>query len=161
MRKAATAWRIGAVTATHTANDLSGKGAAGSPGRWNALNQFVVYAASTIAMAALETAAHLRPGSLPLDRYLVRIDIPADLWLARRRVPAGKLPVGWDAMPASMIAIDFGTKWYASAQSVILEVPSAIVPEEAILVINTAHPDAAKLRATVIRRFEFERVFRP
>lgn len=43
----------------------------------------------------------------------------------------------------------------------ILEVPSAIVPEEAIVVINAAHPDAAKLRATVIRRFEFERVFRP
>ncbi|MGH8190161.1 MAG: RES family NAD+ phosphorylase [Rhodanobacteraceae bacterium] len=160
MTKAHIAWRIGTTTMTCTADDLSGAGAAQNPGRWNASNQFVVYAAPTIAMSVLETAAHLRSGSLPLDRHVVRIAIPAGVWRARERVPVSRLPVGWDAMPASMIAAQFGAKWYDARRGAILEVPSAIVPEETILVINAMHPDAGKLQADAVRRSEFERLFR-
>ena len=155
------AWRIGTTTRAYKADSLDGNGAAASPGRWNDVNQHVVYAAPTLAMAVLETAAHIRPGSLPLDRYVVSIDIPKDLWDARLQVPAATLPAGWDAVPGSIIAVEFGGKWYTANQSLILELPSAIVPEEPILVINASHPDAGRLKAKAVRRFEYERVFRP
>ena len=57
-----------------------------------------------------------------------------------------------------MIAVELGSKWYTANQSLVLELPSAIVPEEPILLINAAHPDATRLTAKVIRRFEYERL---
>jgi hypothetical protein len=76
-------------------------------------------------------------------------------------MPASALPVGWDAVPGSIIAVEFGGKWYTANQSLILELPSAIIPEETILLINASHPGAARLKAKATRRFEHERVFRP
>lgn len=102
-------------------------------------------------MAVLEIAARIRPGSLPLDRYVVNVDIPQDLWDARLQVPAPGLPVGWHSVPGSIIAAEFGGKWYTANQSLILELPSAIVPEESILVINASHPDAGRLSAKATR----------
>lgn len=55
------------MTRRYKAEDLSGNGAADTPGRWNRHNQHVLYAALTLAIAVLETAAHLRAASLPLD----------------------------------------------------------------------------------------------
>lgn len=140
---------------------MSGAGAAASPGRWNKPSERVVYAATTIAMAVLETAAHVRPGSLPLDRYVVRIDMPAEQWNKRTVVTPGNLPSGWDAIPGSLVAVRFGSAWYASARSLLLELPSAIIHEETIVIINSSQPDAGSLTASTIRRFENGRVFRP
>ena len=154
------AWRIGATTRDYAADDMSGNGAAKAPGRWNDKGQHVVYAGPTIAMSVLETAAHINTNGFPLDRYLVRITIPAALWAARTIVQVKKLPVGWDAIPESIIAVEFGSKWYKSSKSLLLELPSVIVPEETILVINATHPDAAKLKAKAIRRFEYDVLFR-
>lgn len=50
-------WRIAAETRKYAAHDLSGGGAAASPGRWNDDKQAVIYSAPTIAIAVLETAA--------------------------------------------------------------------------------------------------------
>jgi RES domain-containing protein len=155
------AWRIGTTTREYAADSLDGNGAASSPGRWNDVNQHVIYAAPTLAMAVLETAAHIRPGSIPLDRFVVSMEVPGDLWDARVRVPASALPVGWDAVPGSMIAVEFGNKWYTAQRSLILEVPSAIAPEEPILLINASHPGVVRLKARATRRFEYERLFRP
>lgn len=157
---AAKAWRIGTTTHAYAADSLDGNGAASSLGRWNDVNQHVIYAAPTLAMAVLETAAHIRPGSIPLDRFVVSIEVPGDLWDARVRVPASELPVGWDAVPGSMTAIELGGKWYTAKQSLILEVPSAIVPEESILLVNASHPGVGRLKAKAVRRFECERLFR-
>ena len=52
-------WRIGVDTAFYTADDLSGKGAEKTGGRWNRPGLPVAYAASSIALAALETVVHL------------------------------------------------------------------------------------------------------
>ena len=69
-------WRIAAETRKYGADDLSGAGAAKSPGRWNDDGQPALYTAPTIAIAVLETAAHVDDSGLPLNRYLVQIDVP-------------------------------------------------------------------------------------
>jgi RES domain-containing protein len=48
-------WRIGTEAPTYAANDLSGNGARITGGRWNSKGVPVVYSASNIALATLET----------------------------------------------------------------------------------------------------------
>ena len=78
-------WRIAAETRSYPADSLSGGGAAVSPGRWNEQKQAVVYSAPTIAIAVLETAAHIDDAGLPLNRFLVEIDVPDEVWRCMRR----------------------------------------------------------------------------
>jgi hypothetical protein len=41
-----------------------------------------------------------------------------------------------------------------------MQVPSVIVPEESVVLIHPLHPQAAHLRAQVLRPFEYDRMFR-
>ena len=153
-------WRIAAETRKYAADDLSGAGAALSPGRWNDENEPVVYCAPTIAMAALESAAHVDDAGLPLNKYLVEIDVPDGVWLHHEEVNIATLPATWAAVPAGRGSVTFGSDWLASLRSPILLVPSVIVPEEPIALINPTHGDAARISAKVIRLFEYNRLFR-
>jgi len=153
-------WRIAAETRKYAAEDLSGGGAAASPGRWNDENEAVVYCAPTIAMAVLETAAHIDDAALPLNKYLVEIDVPDVVWLHREEVNIATLPATWAAIPAGRGSVTFGSDWLASLRSLVLLVPSVIVPEEPIALINPAHADAALVSAKVLRLFEYNRLFR-
>jgi RES domain-containing protein len=56
--------------------------------------------------------------------------------------------------------VAIGSAWINSARTLILSVPSVIVPEEPATLINPAHPDAARLKARVVRAFEYDRLFR-
>lgn len=153
-------WRIAAETRKHAADDLSGGGAAANPGRWNDDKQAVIYAAPSIAIAVLETAAHIDDGGLPLNRFLVRIEVPDDVWAAREELDIAKLAPTWAAVPAGRASVKAGSEWLASLRSLLLLVPSVIVPEERAALINPAHADAKKLAAKVVRRFEYNKLFR-
>lgn len=153
-------WRIAAETRKYKADDLSGAGAASKPGRWNDQGQPVIYAAPTIAMAVLETAAHIDDAGLPLNRYLVRIDVPDRVWAARTVMDVAALPATWAAIPAGHTSVQAGASWLRKSSAAILEVPSVIVPEESAALVNPSHPDAQKLVATVVRLFEYSSLFR-
>ncbi len=78
-----TVWRIGVDTPLYTADDLDGIGAEHSGGRWNRKGIRMVYAATSRALACLETLVHLASDDLPLNRYLVAIEVSLDSWAAR------------------------------------------------------------------------------
>ena len=149
-------WRIGTDTKDYTADDLCGEGAKISGGRWNREGLPVVYTGQSIALTVLETMAHLGVGSLPLNRYLVRIDVPADLWEARKSWTCHSAPVGWDAEPAGMVSLDLGDAWLRGQESALLVVPSVIVPEESNVLINPLHPDAARIKAAKLRKWVYD-----
>lgn len=153
-------WRIAAETRRNAADDLSGAGAAKSPGRWNDDGQSVLFTSPTIAIAVLETAAHVDDAGLPLNRYLVKIEVPAALWAAKTVMDVFELPAGWDSIPAGRVSVQAGSNWLRAGSSLILLVPSVIVPEEQAALINSLHPDAKKLSATIVRKFEYNRLFR-
>ncbi|NHZ66661.1 RES family NAD+ phosphorylase [Massilia genomosp. 1] len=144
-------WRIALEAPTYTADDLSGTGAKISGGRWNSKGTPLVYSASNIALATIETVHYLSNGGLPFDRYLVRIDIPGIVWGARQVL--APLPGGWDAIPAGLSARNAGDRWVASGATALLLVPSVIVPDEYNVLINPRHSDAAAMTATTIRRW--------
>ena len=104
----------------------------------------MVYAASDAALAALEVRVHLDlPVALVPDDYvLIRIAI-GDVPIERIGIP-----------PEDPRA--FGDAWLRSRRSVVLEVPSAIVPESSNLLINPSHPLGATVRAETVRPFLFD-----
>ena len=153
-------WRIAAETRKYPATDLSGGGAASSPGRWNNDKEPVVYSAPAIAMAVLETAAHVDDSGLPLNRYLVEIDVPDDVWAKREEIDIAKLPPTWAAIPAGRASVKVGSNWLSSLTSPILMVPSVIVPEEWVSLINPKHSEASRITAKLVRLFEYNRLFR-
>lgn len=151
-----TVWRIAADTRDYPADDLTGKGAETTGGRWNRPGTAMLYTATSRALACLETLVHLNSASLPLNRYLVSIEIDDDLWNSALFETSATLPVGWDAEPASLTSIDFGTAWAKASTSSLMMVPSVIVPEEANVLINPCHPDAASIRATKVRKWLYD-----
>ncbi|WP_027475159.1 RES family NAD+ phosphorylase [Curvibacter gracilis] len=153
-------WRIAAETSKYPASDLSGGGAAVSPGRWNEEKQAVVYSAPTIAIAVLETAAHIDDAGLPLNRFLVEIDVPDEVWALHEEAALTSLPPAWSAIPAGGASVKVGSSWLTSLRCPIMLVPSVIVPEEFAALINPLHPESAKITAKVVRPFEYNKLFR-
>lgn len=147
-------WRIAVEAPTYAANDLSGMGARLTGGRWNNIGTPVVYCAANIALATIETLHYIKFGSLPYNRYLVRIDIPDDVWAAGQIL--APLPGGWDAVPAGLTSMAAGDAWIASGVSALLRVPSVIVPDEDNVLINPQHPDTAVITATTIKRWMYD-----
>ena len=153
-------WRIATETRSHPAHDLSGGGAAKYPGRWNDAGEAVVYAAPSLALAVLETVAHLDNGGFPLNRFVIEIDVPDSVWALHERLEMAALPSAWSAIPAGQASVKLGSRWLASQRSPILLVPSVIVPEERAALINPRHPLAAQISTTVLRAFDYNRLFR-
>ncbi|MBX3690467.1 hypothetical protein [Dokdonella sp.] len=60
----------------------------------------------------------------------------------------------------STLAIRDGSHGYARGEQALLELPSAIVPEERIVLIHAAHADTATLRARIVRQFHYGSVLR-
>lgn len=149
-------WRIGTDTPDYEADDLSGEGAKRTGGRWNEKGIPVIYTSETRAVACLETVVHLNAGGLPLNRYLVAVTIPGDVWANARRESASSLPVGWDAQPAGRVSIRFGTDWIRSGSSALLVIPSVIIPEEFNILINPKHPASLGITAAKVRRWLYD-----
>jgi RES domain-containing protein len=149
-------WYIATEAPDYGSDDLSGKGAEKSGGRWNRRCTPVIYASCSIALAYLETIIHLSGlEPLPLNRYLIRIDIPGTDWKART-IFDGATHVGWDALPAGLVSLNWGTQWLRSCKSLVVEVPSIVVPDEFNVLINPSHPGAAKLIAKGVRRWNYD-----
>ena len=148
-------WRIATDAPLYEADDLTGKGAELSGGRWNRKGSPVVYVSTTRALACLESVVHLADSALPLNRYLVELVVPQDEWRRALEVDAKNL-VGWDAEPAGKASLDWGTNWLASALSVLARVPSIIVPEEFNVLVNPLHQDASKIRARKVRKWFYD-----
>ena len=149
-------WRIAKHTADYAATDLGGGGARACGGRWNAKGVPAVYASTTIALATLETLAHLGDNIAIRNAFLVRIDVPASVWKSRQTITAGELPPTWLAEPPGSTSIDAGNAWLAQRAAALLLVPSVIVPEEYNVLINPLHPQASKLAAAVVRQFVYD-----
>lgn len=149
-------WRIATDTPDYTSDDLSGIGAKITGGRWNRKGLPVIYCADTPSLACLETLAHLGTGSLPLNRYLVAIDIPGQVWKIREKYEPTTLSVGWDAIPTGIVSLDFGDQWLSVCKTAIMVVPSAIVPEDSVILINPAHPDALAITSSKIRKWLYD-----
>lgn len=144
-------WRI---TTRQWALDTSCEGARLYGGRWNPIACPVMYAGATIEICALEKFVHLA-GSAHPPLVLVAIDVPEDPGLVYRPQMA-ELPADWADLPAPASTQDFGRRWVESARSLVMSVPSAIIPESVNAVINPRHPAYRDIELQVVRAFTFD-----
>ncbi len=149
-------WRIALDAPTFKADDLSGEGAKKSGGRWNKKGTPVLYTSESIALACLETLVHINAQGLPLNRYLVRIDIPTKVWDMAKKFNFKTAGFGWDALPAGTVSIDKGEKWLQSNTSALLFVPSVVIPQASNVLINPLHPDTKLIKAKKIEKFSYD-----
>ncbi len=149
-------WRIASQSLGYSAKDLSGTGAKITGGRWNSMGIPVLYCAESPSLACVETLVHLGTSDLPLQRYLVAIDIPDRIWKTREILEKETLPINWNICPPSKSSIDFGNAWIKSEKSVLMSLPSVIVPEDSIFIINPLHKDSSLINASVVRKWEYD-----
>lgn len=148
-------YRIATESASYPAHDLTGEGPRRSGGRWNRVGCAVVYASTTRALAALETLVHLNSGTLPLNRYLVEITVPVDVWRTRVVFDPHE-GVAWSAVPPGPTSLSWGDQWLEARRSAVAVVPSVVVPEEHNVLLNPAHPDARRVQACVVRQWTYD-----
>ena len=133
---ALTAWRL--TKARYASTALSGLGSTLRAGRWHARGRPVVYAASSAALALVETLVHVERADLLRDAYVaLPLRIPADLV---ETLDPNHLPPDWRAWPHPASTQALGTAWCDARRSAALLVPSAVVPHEWNVLLNPLHP---------------------
>lgn len=65
-----------------------------------------------------------------------------------------ELPINWRSMAAYGQLQQLGSNWYSNKESLVLKVPSAIIPYEYNYVINTIHPDFLK-KVSLVRNEDY------
>jgi RES domain-containing protein len=146
------AWRI--TKATHAPDAFIGEGAWRFGGRWNSPGTRVVYTAEHASLAVLEVLVHLE-SSLPLPVYSL---IQAEFDEGNiERIDASKLPENWRSGPASAKTQIIGDDWVGERRSLVLGVPSAILPIEMIYLINPEHPDIGEITIYEPQPFSFDK----
>lgn len=141
------------VKGSRAGEAFDGAGARLAGGRWNHKGTAVVYIADTLALAALETFVHLNDAAAHLAFVSFRVEIPDALVL---NFPPADLPHDWRKEPAPASTKKLGTNWVASATSVALRVPSAIVSTEHDYVLNPGHHDFARITISKPEPFLFD-----
>lgn len=142
-------WRI--CRRPYIATD--GEGAFRYGGRWNSPGVRVVYASSSLALAAVETFVHLEPNLMPADLVVIAGAIPDGLAIGG--VEAATLPEGWRTRCAGSLR-RWGDEWIGGGESLALLVPSAVIRGEWNLLLNPAHADYARIEYERIEPFAFD-----
>ncbi len=137
-------------------NELNGTGAKLYGGRWNSAGLSALYAASTRSLALLETLAHTPAKMLQIKTYVLSVIYIPDNAL-QQVISLGELTAGWDAMDINEQTTSRGDRFLRTNQKLILSVPSVLMPEENIFVINPRHDDMGKVKITHRRRVHFDK----
>jgi RES domain-containing protein len=125
--------------------------ASGSANRWNRSGQFVLYCASSRALATLELLAH-RNAIMPKAPYkLMHMEFDERLVTS-----IGKLPKQWNTIAGMHKTQALGAAWYQKQGSVVLKVPSALIKDEYNFVINVNHPDFKKVSLVRTENFVWD-----
>ncbi|MEO1133770.1 MAG: RES family NAD+ phosphorylase [Cyanobacteria bacterium J06639_1] len=130
-------WRL--CKACWAQSAFSGEGARRVGGRWNHKGVAVVYAARSLSLAAIELFVHLEPEDRPDDLVQISAEIPAGV--SRRKLTLANLPKNWRAYPAPTMLQTLGSEWVRAGESAILELPSAVIPNETNVLVNPNHAD--------------------
>ncbi len=123
-------------------SDLSGEGARLYGGRWNNPGLAIVYTASSLSLAILETRVHLR--RLPIDYISLTIEIP-DADYRPHEIEPAVLGAGWRKNEAATRRV--GDAHFTATPLIPLKVPSVVVDTEWNILFS---PDYATAFARIV-----------
>jgi RES domain-containing protein len=140
------------ITTAKWAGKLSGSG---YPARWNSKGLFVIYTASTRALACLENLVHRSGEGLPGVFKITEIEIPDSASFTS--ITDKELPADWHLVQNSHLCREIGDQWILENKTLLLIVPSAVIRDENNVLINPNHPDFELVKVTEITAFEFDK----
>jgi RES domain-containing protein len=120
---------------------LDGSGGLFAASRWNQQGTRIVYLASSPSLCVLETLAHVSPTEFG-ERKLLELEVPetsiedvseALFIQLLRDAPKGDL---------EQITREYGSRWTKEGRSLLLCVPSIVVPVEKNYLLNPLHPES-------------------
>lgn len=132
---------------------MDGSGAALFGGRWNAVGAPAVYAADSIALAALEVFVQLGTTRTTVDHVCLTLRIDDTLV---DRLPEQALPADWRTSNSRARTASVGTSWLQRMTNVALLLPSTIVPDEHVVLINPRHTAANRIMIEHCKPFSFD-----
>jgi RES domain-containing protein len=149
-------WRI--VRRRFAPEAATGEGARLFGGRWNSRGMRLVYASTSLALAAVETFVHIEPNLMPDDLVSIEGEIPEAIKAGKIEIKS--LPSNWHDTGSDSLH-RFGDDWIRNAQTAALLVPSAAIRGEWNVLLNPAHPEFRKIKLRRPQAFEFDaRMFR-
>ena len=134
-----TVWRL--LTARFADSAFSGEGARLYGGRWNRKGVPIVYTAGSQSLAMLEMLVQDEP--LRARYVMIQATLPRNLRIDR--VTSDQLPVGWRDLAMREHLQSIGTEWAKRRSSLVLAVPSVVIPTETNYLLNPLHPSFAKI----------------
>lgn len=134
---------------------LDGFGGLYVSGRWHTKGHPVVYCADHPATALLETLVHLEIDAedRPERFQVLRIEGPDTL--PRERIQPNRLPKGWRS--DLTVTQSTGDTWLGETRSLLLEVPSILVPETWNVLVNPRHAEAGLLKIAAVYEHEWDK----
>ena len=133
-----TAWRT--TKRAYAAVAFNGEGAAAYGGRWNPEGVPAVYLSSSRALSVLEVLTRVRGPEDLADFVLISATFDEDAVTA-----PDTLPDDWRSLPAPESTRRIGASWAADQNSLVLRVPSVVLPAEPNYVLNPFHSDAGSV----------------
>jgi|SRR5579871_6703399 len=153
MSERVTLWRVSSF------DSLDGIGGTLVAGRWHSVGHPVVYCSEDPSTALLETIVHMEIDAEDRPDNFVVLKIQSSQPVSIEQLARRKLGPGWPDNIAQTRAI--GDEWLRSGRSLLLEVPSVLVPERRNFLINPDHPERRRLRITARYRHPLDpRLFR-
>jgi RES domain-containing protein len=143
------------IAKTRSIRDLSGTGARVHGGRWNRKDIPIVYASENRSLATLEFLVHVPLSLLPNNLSIACLKIPNDI--VAEQVSIADLPKNWRDYPAPVELGDLGSEWAIAQRSLLLRVPSVVIPDEFNILINPRHPDINSVVISSVERYVFDR----
>lgn len=118
--------------------------ASGFKGRWNSTGKKVIYTAESIPLAFLENIVRRQGVGFNTDFKIMIIEIPDSVSISV--VNISDLETGWRDFRNYSKCQPLGDTWYDEGKTMILKVPSAVLPEAFNYVINSESSDYGMVR---------------
>ncbi len=129
-------WRI--THRDYKDSAFTGEGAKLFGGRFNSEGIPLVYTSGSLSLTILEIFVQ----NNDRDYFKNCIFFYADLAEELIFKPDPKdFPADWNQVPHGQTSQQFGDKWISGRKSLVMQVPSVVVPVEFNFVINPHHPD--------------------
>lgn len=147
-----TAYRI--CKTKYAATWFDGEGAYRFGGRWNARGTRLLYTAGSLSLAALEMLVHLNDEEILLAYSYATAEFNENLILSVEDFRS--LPENWSDSPPQLEIQRIGDEWAREQASVVLKVPTSILPVEFNYLINVQHPEFSKVKLGEPQTFNFD-----
>lgn len=128
--------------------------ASGNAARWNSKGKFVIYTASSAALACLENVVHRSGEGLNALFKVMCIHVPDEL--AVETVEPKALPEDWFDFGRYPECQKIGDAWLEKGSSAVLKVPSTIIRTEYNYLLNPDHPHFANITLRATEEFVFD-----